>query len=318
MKKYNFMANKKTAYIIAAVIIVVGIVSFIVRGFNLDIDFAGGNEISVDIGVEVTKDVQNDIRAELTKGEGKDQIIKDNQISSIAKSGSNSNQVIIRTVKLNNETMDKIFEALKTKYNLTAETPDSIESVGSTISSGTRTTAFFSAFIAIVLILVYITFRFQFTSGLASIACLAFNIFTMLSFYSLFQIPINSNVIAACLTILGYSINSTIVIFDRVRENIKKYKVSFEENANAASQQTFTRTLNSTITTLITIGMIYILGVEAIRYFALPLIVGIVAGFFSSVFMSCPIWDFFNKTLKIEERKAKKKAAKNQKAVKAK
>ncbi len=303
MKNYNFMKNSKTAFIIAAVVLVLGVLSMLIRGFNLDIDFAGGTELSISIGKNVTSELDN-IKA----------IVKDvigEEASSVAKSGSDANQAIIKTKELSNETTDKLFEALKEKYNLTAETFDSIETVGSTISGDTQKTAIVSCLVAVALILVYITIRFQFTSGLSSIVCLAFNIFTMLAFYSLLQIPVNSNLIAACLTILGYSINATIVVFDRVRENNRKFKLAeFDDNANLAVQQTLARSINTTITTLLTIGMVYILGVDSIKDFALPIIIGIIAGVFSSVFLGAPLWSKFNKIFKVNAKQNKKEKTK--------
>ncbi len=296
MKNYNFMERKKIAFIIAAVVLVLGVLSMLIRGFNLDIDFAGGSELSITIGKNVSPELNTikDIVKEVT-GEAP---------SSVAKSGSDSNQAIIKTKELSNEMTDKLFDALKEKYSLTAETFDSIETVGSTISGDTQKTAIISCLAAVALILIYITIRFQFTSGLSSVVCLAFNIFTMLAFYSLLQIPVNSNLIAACLTILGYSINSTIVVFDRVRENNNKFKLaSFDENSNLAIKQTLGRSINTTITTLLTIGMVYILGVDSIKNFALPIIIGIIAGVFSSVFLGAPLWSMFNKVFFKKQKK---------------
>ena len=130
----------------------------------------------------------------------------------------------------------------------------------------------------------------------------------MFTVYSLFQIPINSNIIAALLTILGYSINATIIVFDRVRENKAKAEAGaqFGDIINASTHETIGRSVNTTLTTLFTIGMIYILGVEAIQDFALPLIIGVVAGLFSSVFMSGMIWNALNGLL---SKKNKEEAA---------
>ncbi len=309
MKNYNFLEKRKTAFIIAAVILVAGVLSMIIRGFNLDIDFSGGSELSLTINKDVSGEIDT-IK----------QIVKDvtgEEPSSVAKSGSNPQQVIIKTKELSNENTDALLEALKNEYSLSVDVFDSIETVGSTISGDTKKTALVSSLVAVALILVYITIRFQFTSGLASIACLAFNIFTMLAFYSILQIPVNSNLIAACLTILGYSINSTIVIFDRVRENSKNSSQSFDVNANAAVHQTLARSLNTTITTLLTIGMVYILGVDSIKNFALPIIIGILAGLFSSVFLGAPLWGIFNKVFKRNEKKQGKAVSANKELKKA-
>ena len=116
----------------------------------------------------------------------------------------------------------------------------------------------------------------------------------MLSIYVVLQIPMNMNFIAAALTILGYSINATIVVFDRVRENRKLLrKVTFDDLVNTSIWQTLTRSINTTVTTLLTIVMVMIFGVTSIRNFAIPISVGIVAGLYSSVFLSGPIWAKF-------------------------
>ncbi len=171
----------------------------------------------------------------------------------------------------------------------------SINTVSAEVSEGLKATAVKATAIAVLLMLVYIAFRFQISSAFAAIVCLVHDLFIMLVAYSLFQIPVNVNIIAALLTILGYSINATIIIFDRVRENHKKLggSASFEEKVDDGIRSTLWRSLNTTITTLLTIGMIYILGVTSIKNFALPLIVGIIAGLFSSVCLAGPLWNKF-------------------------
>ena len=145
--------------------------------------------------------------------------------------------------------------------------------------------------------LIYIAFRFQISSAFAAIVCLTHDLFVMLVAYSLFQIPVNSTIIAALLTILGYSINATIIIFDRIRENDKKFTdgEGFSVKVDDGIRNTIWRSINTTLTTLFTIGMIYFLGVTSIKNFALPLIVGIVAGLFSSVCLAGPLWRLFKK-----------------------
>ena len=285
MKNFDFIAKKKVFYIITLVLLVAGLVSFFVRGFNIDIDFAGGTEASLDIGKEVTVAERDAIR----------EIV-------LEKSAADANMVIIKTNQLTADEKAKIFDALTERYGLDVKDFDSYESQSATLGKETTATAIKTSVIAVILMLVYITFRFQFTSGLASVLCLVFNLYVMFTLYSLFQIPLNSNVIAACLTILGYSINATIIIFDRIRENLKSDK-NFAKAANDGVHQTFWRSINTTVTTLLTIGMIYIFGVEAIRNFALPLIVGIVAGLFSSVCLASPIWGDLRKLFKVDAKK---------------
>ena len=140
-------------------------------------------------------------------------------------------------------------------------------------------------------ILIYVTIRFEFTSGCVAIIALIHDILLLLGLYSLLQWSVNINFIAAVLTVLGYSINNTIVIMDRIRENTRhSRKETYAEIANTSILQTMTRSINTTVTTLLTIGMVYILGVQSIQAFALPIIIGIVFGFYSSVFISGPLW----------------------------
>ncbi len=140
-------------------------------------------------------------------------------------------------------------------------------------------------------ILIYVTIRFEFTSGCVAIIALIHDVLILLGIYSLFRVSVNINFIAAVLTVLGYSINNTIVIMDRIRENTRhSRKETYGEIANGSIWQTMNRSINTTITTLLTIGMVYIIGVSSIKAFALPIIIGIVIGFYSSVFVTGPLW----------------------------
>ncbi|MBE6680995.1 MAG: protein translocase subunit SecF [Ruminococcaceae bacterium] len=167
-----------------------------------------------------------------------------------------------------------------------------MSTVSSDVSAGLKKTAILATVIAVVLMLVYIAFRFEGRASIAAIICLAHDVIAMVLAYSIFQIPVSSTIIAAILTILGYSINATIVIFDRIRENNKNMssQVSFEEKVDAGIKSTLLRSLNTTITTLLTIGLIYFMGVTSIKNFALPLIVGIISGVYSSVCLSGNLW----------------------------
>ncbi len=154
--------------------------------------------------------------------------------------------------------------------------------------------------------LIYIAIRFDFKSGVCAVAALAHDLIIMFGFYSVFQCTMNTSFVAAVLTIIGYSINATIIVFDRVRENVKTMrKASFDEKADAAIRSSYTRTLFSSLTTLFTIGALYILGVSSIREFALPIIVGLVCGAYSSLFVAPTLWGLWN------ESSAKSAKAKN-------
>ena len=185
------------------------------------------------------------------------------------------------------------------KYSLSDDDLEKSDDVSASVGNDLKKAAFTSAFIAVVLMLIYITLRFEFTSGLAAVCCLIHDLLVMLSVYVIFQIPLNQNFIAAALTILGYSINASIIVFDRVRENMRTArKESFEDIAEKSIWQTLGRTVNTTLTTLFTVGMIFILGVSSLRDFTLPLLVGIISGAYSSIFLASSLWAFFRKHLR--------------------
>ena len=151
--------------------------------------------------------------------------------------------------------------------------------------------AVWMSIIACLVILLYVAFRFEFVSGVVAIIALVHDVVLLMGIYSIFRISVDTNFIAAVLTVLGYSINNTIVIMDRIRENTRHArKETYGEIANNSIWQTMNRSINTTITTLLTIGMVYIMGVPSIQAFSMPIIIGIVIGFYSSVFVSGPIW----------------------------
>lgn len=295
MSKFHFIKNQTVTLCIVALVILIGLVSFFVRGFNIDIDFSGGTEIKIDLGTEVTKEVCDDINDIIRNHE----LLGNEYVSSTTQSTDDINMAIIRTgtAALTTEQTVALEDAITEKYTNANKNNVQINTIAPTIGSQLTKTAIIAVAVAIVLMLVYIWIRFEAKSGIAAILCLTHDIFVMLTAYSLLQIPVNSMTIAALLTILGYSINATIVVFDRIRENKAKAEAGteFSEIVNKGIHDTFGRSVNTTITTLLTIGMIYILGVESIKTFALPLIVGIVAGLFSSVFMSGMIWNALSK-----------------------
>ena len=298
MSKFHFIKNQKVTLGIIAVVILVGIVSFLVRGFNIDIDFSGGTEIRIDLGTEVTQEVCDNINKIITDNEKLGQ----QYVSSTKQSDTISTMAIIRTgtAALTTEQQSALQDDLVEAYPNIDIKDIQVTTIAPTIGDSLTKTAILAVAVAVVLMLIYIWIRFEAASGLAAVACLCHDLFVMFVVYSLLQIPINSNIIAALLTILGYSINATIIVFDRVRENKKKdtENKEFSDIVNDGIHDTLGRSINTTITTLLAIGMIYIFGGDSIRDFALPLIVGIVAGLFSSVFMAGMIWNALNKVIK--------------------
>jgi len=366
MKNYNFLTNKKTAFIISAVLLIAGLVSFIVLGFNFGVDFTGGSKITMQLENKPS-DADLDKIEEIVKAEvGNDNFVSlirssanpktviatvksvesfDNRVRGVLASlyGVSEDDLGEKNIstdgeyayftfkstadvkedalkaelnKLNADAEDGVLKSVSAKdgtvtvnyYSTSIEQKiiDKVSAVGKVVEEDISTisknraaaqtkTALIAAAVAIVLMLVYITIRFkQIASGLSSVICLFFNLFVMFMFYAIFRWEMTLDIIPACLTILGYSINATIVIFDRIRENLKDAP-NFEAAADSGVHSTLLRSINTTITTLITIVLVYILGVESIKAFALPLIIGIIAGLFSSVFLSAPLWAVLKK-----------------------
>ncbi len=282
-----FVAWRKKLLLFTAICFVVGLIIIFVRGFAWDTDFIGGTSMQINIGHVLTKQDISDITS-LTEG------IIQKKVSSVQRTGDGGQQVIIKCTEIDTDLRDAVFEALREKYGLSDEDRLSVTSVGASVSEDFRRSGITSVALAVALMLVYITIRFDFKSGLAAICCLTHDLFFMFVAYSLLQLPMNSNIIAALLTILGYSINATIIVFDRVRENVKLYpKKTFDQNVDLSINQTLLRSVNTTITTLLTIVMIYIFGVQSIQQFILPLIVGLLAGLYSSVCLSGNLWSLF-------------------------
>ena len=272
-------------------------------GINLGIDFAGGMSMQYNMGQTVT---QTDVEAVL-KEMGID--------ANVTVQGENKDEVNIRIKDIgleDTQTVQKTFvEKIAEKYPNVSQSGD-VNYVGPVAGRTLVSNAIWSVVIASALMLVYIAIRFDLNSGIAAVLGLVHDVLIMLSFMVLLRsfIQMNSTFIAAMLTIVGYSINNTIVIFDRIRENAKKNpSLAKEEVVNRSVKECLGRTVNTTLTTLITMVCLYSLGVASIKEFALPIIIGILSGVYSANMINGYVWAF------LEEKRAARKSAK--KAVKA-
>jgi preprotein translocase SecF subunit len=266
---------------ISLVVIVAGLGLAGVKGFNLGIDFTGGTMMQIDLHEESVpvSDVQD--------------LIKEFDLdASIVHAGQTKEEVIIKTSQsLSNEQRTEIFNKFVEAYGLTSDDMRGASQFGPSVGKELQSKAMTSILIAAVGMLIYITFRFEVVYGLTAIIALVHDVLVLLAVYSLFRIPVNSSFIAAVLTIVGYSINDTIVVFDRVRENVKIMKrASFEEIANTSLKQTISRSINTSLTTGLVIGSLYFLGSDSIKEFALPLFAGVLTGTYSSIFIASPLW----------------------------
>ena len=290
---FKIIEKTKLWFIIPACIILIGLIFFIFRGFNLDIEFAGGTMMQINIGQEF--DARTDIEPIVRDITGD----TNPQVQKVSGAGGNE-QVSIKVKEITTEKAVELYEAIAEKYGLDTETNANLVEQGSispTISSEMKSTAMTAITVAVILMLVYITIRFRdWRFGLSSIAALIHDVLIVLAMYAIFRIPINNNFIAAMLTIVGYSINDTIVIFDRVRENRRYYTSNkLNELGDVSVSQSIGRSINTSITTIIMVLLLFLLGVQSVRWFAFPLMIGFIAGTYSSIFIATPVWVLLSK-----------------------
>lgn len=279
MKTYDFMKNRKLWFSISITIIVIGILFIAIKGLNLGIDFTGGSSIQANIGKSF--DVEQ-VR-EITDKFDKEAIV--------TYAGNNKDIAMIKTkVALDINQQGEMIKDFQEKFGI-QQTNIQIEQIGPTIGKELKKQALLSLLLANLGILIYVSFRFEWRFGVSAIVALIHDVTIMIVVYAILQIPLNSSFIAAILTIVGYSINDTIVVFDRIRENKKNLrKVDKITLVNQSVSETLSRSINTSLTTLLTILTLYILGVPAVKEFALPLIVGILSGTYSSIFIASPMW----------------------------
>lgn len=294
--------SKVCLMVSAAIMVVALLLSIFGLGVNLGIDFAGGLSMQYGLGAEAN---EADVRAVLDGLNVGDY--------TVTVQGANRDEVNVRIKSVSQDGVQGVqtsFEdGLRAAYPDLARVGD-VNYVGPVAGATLLANAFYSVLLASVLMLVYIAFRFDFNSGLAAVFGLLHDVLMMLAFMVLLRnvVQMNSSFIAAMLTIVGYSINNTIIIFDRIRENAKKLPTADKvEVVNKSIKECLGRTLVTTLTTLVTIGMLYILGVDAIREFALPIIIGILSGVYSANMINGYVWAFLEN--KKRERKLKPKKA---------
>ncbi|MHB1393129.1 MAG: protein translocase subunit SecF [Clostridia bacterium] len=291
MKTINFMGYKKIWFGISLTLLAIGLIFMLINGgLNLGIDFVGGTSIHANIGRTFEA---SEIRQIIDKYDPE---------ATITHAGPNKDQVIIRTKAiLDNAKRAEIIKAFSDKYAIDTKNI-AFETIGPTVGKELSMQAVIAVLLAFAGIMIYVSFRFEWKFGLAAIAALVHDTAMMVAAYAVFQIPVNSTFIAALLTIIGYSINDTIVIFDRIRENLKHEhgrKTDYDKLVNESVTQTLARSINTSVTTLLTIFALYFLGVPAIKEFAFPMIIGIISGCYSTIFIASPLWVIFRQKLKI-------------------
>jgi len=290
-RRLPFVSKGKLFTLISAVLCVTALVGLVflpfgVNLFNLDVDFSGGVVIEYDIGQAVTMEISEEVSDMVYDATGI-------RPSSVVKAGDKGTIVNIRIQELTTQQRDDVGLGLAELYGADNVVLESSNFVSASVGKDITRAAFIASIVAAVLILVYITVRFEIRSGLAAVICLLHDLLVMLSFYVIFRVQLNMNFIAAALTIIGYSINATIVVFDRIRENVKKTggHEEFAAVVDRSITQTLRRSIGTTVTTLLPVVFILIMGVESIRNFALPILVGVISGCYSSTCVAGPLWN---------------------------
>ena len=308
-KPIDFVGKKAIFITIAVLVIASGLVALGIHGkngsaLNYSLEFMGGTTTNVTFKDNLsTEDLEKKVVPVVAKIAGN----KDVQTQKI----KNSNEVVIKTSFLSDDKRKELEDKLGSDFGIDKKI--TFESISSTVSSETRMDAVKAVLISLVFMLLYIWFRFKDIRFSASaVIALVHDVLIVLGFYAIARIGVGGTFIACMLTIVGYCINATIVVFDRIREHLGGSNIhdpeKLKEIVNRSITQTLSRSINTNITTLITIGVVYFMGVTSIKEFALPLIVGIISGMYSSIFITGSVWYIF-KTKLAKKTKAVNKSS---------
>ena len=297
IKNINFVSKFKSANIISIIIFSLSVFFILFKGLNYGIDFKGGTliELRTEISVNATS-----IRDTL-----KTMNLGDVNVKKFGKEGD----YLIKVEQKNTNNNNLIPKIKKNLYdNLGADVDfRRVENVGPKVSAELLESSIIAISLALMAMLFYIWVRFEWQFSLGSIVALFHDVVITLGIFSLLSLEINLSIIAAVLTIVGYSMNDTVVIYDRIRENLLKYtKISISDVSNLSINETLARTIITSVTTLLALVSIYILGGEILRGFSFAMILGVLIGTYSSIFVASPILKFLkvsHKTLEKEEEK---------------
>lgn len=277
----KIIEKRKIFFVLSIAFIAIGMIMTAVNGLNYGMDFTGGTLIQIDL--EESREIS----------QMREIVDKFDPDASIISAGENGSEVIVKSSKnMSSEESMKLFDSFKEKFKLKSDQPIEVQSIGASIGSEIKRNALISIAIASIGMLIYISFRFELKFGVSAVIALIHDSLVMVSVYSVFRLSVDSTFIAAILTVIGYSINDTIVVFDRIRENLGKSKrsESYEEIVDKSINMTLKRSLLTSFTTIVPLVFLYVLGVESIKNFALPLAIGILVGTYSSIFIASPIW----------------------------
>lgn len=290
-KTINFLSKKNLFFVISLVLVIAAPVAMLVnngssgKSLNYSLEFMGGTSTNVTFNEDLSiADIDAKVKPVVQKVTG-DANIQTQKVSG-------TNQVIIKTKELNLDERQELNDLLKDEFGVD-ESLITAESISSTVSNEMRKDAVIAVIVATICMLIYIWFRFKdIRFATSAVLALVHDVLVVLAFYAIARVSVGNTFIACMLTIVGYSINATIVIFDRIRENMKaaSKKTDLAEVVNLSITQTLTRSIYTSFTTFVMVAVLYVMGVASIREFALPLIVGILCGAYSSVCITGALW----------------------------
>jgi preprotein translocase subunit SecF len=282
----KIVEKTKLYFAISLFVIVIGMGFMAKNGLNLGIDFKGGTALTIKMNQEFDKANVDKIIDKHAKGEYLSKTVNDGK----------ELEITVKSDALSADEIATLAKEIKTEFKSSELT--SQDTIGASVGSELKSKAVTALFIAMICMLVYVGFRFEFKFGAAAIIALVHDILIIVTVYAVTQTPVNATFIVAILTVVGYSINDTIVIFDRIRENQNiMRKASIEDIANTSITQTMARSINTVLTVVICVVAIYVF-VPSIRDLSGPLIIGISVGCYSSIFIASPMWVLLKKRSK--------------------
>jgi preprotein translocase subunit SecF len=293
MKQFNFVGKRKMFMMISLIVIAVALIFIFSKGFNFGVDFTGGTEISLTIS-----------NVDTTVGEVREYLVKENELFESARiikqrplAETLEGETVTKarfSVIVTGETAEKLEEtivkALSEPLGVTSDDIVSVNTISGFAAQEIRGYMTTAIIVAVALVLLYITIRFRFVFGLGALLALVHDLVIVLGLYSIFGIEFNAPVIAAFLTLLGYSLNDTIVVYDRIRENLKKLRGKpITEIVNSSINEVIIRSINTSLTTFIAVLVLYIFSGEVLQPFAFGILAGVIVGTYSSLYIASPI-----------------------------
>lgn len=277
----NFVRYRKPAFIFSAVMVALSIISLLYPGLNLGVDFTGGTLLE--------RRTEQNVTTEQVRRILDDAIPEVDLSGAVVQLLDQPNEFMVRTRPLDNAEIIRIDQAFAGHFGSLVELKTDV--VGPVIGKELVRNAIIAIAVSALGILAYISWRFEYRFAAVALVCLLHDVLIVLGFFALMGREVNSPFVAAVLTVLGYSINNTIVVFDRIRENMRlKKKQGYEVLVNSSLNQTLARSINTSITTLLVIVMLVIFGGSAIGDFAMALLIGVLFGTYSSLFVAGPLW----------------------------